>query len=77
MRRLFRKYEKHLGAIAMVGSVRENCNMPVEIGAQAANFADPTSLLSDCHRRIEMFLNVLQKVPKSADRRLKMRPVKH
>lgn len=24
MRRLFRKYEKHLGAIAMVGSVREN-----------------------------------------------------
>ena len=44
--------------------------MPVEIGAQAANFADPTSLLSDCHRRIEMFLNVLQKIAKSADRRL-------
>ncbi len=30
--------------------------MPVQIGAQAHNFSDPTGLLSDCHRRIEMFL---------------------
>ena len=30
--------------------------MPVQIGAQAHNFSDPTGLLSDCHRRIDMFL---------------------
>jgi hemerythrin-like domain-containing protein len=36
--------------------------MPVQIGATAPSFADPTRLLSDCHRRIEMFLGVLQAV---------------
>jgi hemerythrin-like domain-containing protein len=41
--------------------------MPVQIGARAASFTDPTSLLSDCHRRIEMFLNVLQEVATVAD----------
>jgi hypothetical protein len=33
--------------------------MPVQIGAQSHSFSDPTGLLSDCHRRIEMFLGTL------------------
>lgn len=33
--------------------------MPVQIGAKAHSFADPTGLLSDCHRRIEMFIGSL------------------
>jgi hemerythrin-like domain-containing protein len=41
--------------------------MPVQIGAHPASFTDPTSLLSDCHRRIEMFLKVLQGVATVAD----------
>lgn len=44
--------------------------MPVQIRTHAASSTDPTSLLSDCHRRIEMFLNVLLKVAKSAERPL-------
>jgi Hemerythrin HHE cation binding domain len=36
--------------------------MPVQIGATAHTFSDPTALLSDCHRRIEMFLAALEKV---------------
>ena len=36
--------------------------MPVQIGAKAHSFSDPTGLLSDCHRRIEMFLGSLQHV---------------
>lgn len=36
--------------------------MPVQIGAKAHNFTDPTGLLSDCHRRIEMFLGTLEAV---------------
>ena len=36
--------------------------MPVQIGAKAHSFSDPTALLSDCHRRIEMFLGSLAKV---------------
>jgi hemerythrin-like domain-containing protein len=42
--------------------------MPVQIGAQAHNFSDPTGLLSDCHRRIEMFLRVLEEVASVIDR---------
>ena len=34
--------------------------MPVQIGAKSSNFSDPTGLMSDCHRRIEMFLNALK-----------------
>ena len=34
--------------------------MPVQIGAKAHSFSEPTGLLSDCHRRIEMFLGSLQ-----------------
>lgn len=36
--------------------------MPVQIGAITHSFSDPTALLSDCHRRIEMFLGTLEKV---------------
>lgn len=36
--------------------------MPVQIGAKTHNFSDPTGLLSDCHRRIEMFLGALDAV---------------
>jgi iron-sulfur cluster repair protein YtfE (RIC family) len=36
--------------------------MPVQIGAKTHSFSDPTALLSDCHRRIEMFLGTLIKV---------------
>ncbi len=42
--------------------------MPVQIGAQAHNFSDPTGLLSDCHRRIEMFLRALEGVAAVIDR---------
>ncbi len=33
--------------------------MPVQIGMKASNFSDPTGLMADCHRRIEMFLSTL------------------
>lgn len=33
--------------------------MPVEIGARAESFSNPLGLLTDCHRRIEMFLRAL------------------
>lgn len=36
--------------------------MPVQIGSKASDFSDPTGLMSDCHRRIEMFLNALRAV---------------
>jgi hemerythrin-like domain-containing protein len=36
--------------------------MPVQIGARSHNFSEPTRLLSDCHRRIEMFLGTLMVV---------------
>ncbi len=42
--------------------------MPVQIGAKTHNFTDPTGLLSDCHRRIEMFLGTLDAVAKLIDR---------
>jgi hemerythrin-like domain-containing protein len=41
--------------------------MPVQIGAKAHNFTDPTGLLSDCHRRVEMFLGTLQAVARVID----------
>ncbi|HVB59289.1 MAG TPA: hemerythrin domain-containing protein [Candidatus Acidoferrales bacterium] len=41
--------------------------MPVQIGAVAHNFSDPTGLLSDCHRRIEMFLGSLGAVARAMD----------
>ena len=36
--------------------------MPVQIGAKTHSFSEPTGLLSDCHRRIEMFLGSLVQV---------------
>jgi hemerythrin-like domain-containing protein len=44
--------------------------MPVQIGAKAHSFSDPTGFLSDCHRRIEMFLGSLQRVAAVIDRPL-------
>ncbi len=41
--------------------------MPVQIGANTHTFSDPTGLLSDCHRRIEMFVRTLQEVGKAID----------
>ncbi len=41
--------------------------MPVQIGAVTHNFSDPTGLLSDCHRRIEMFLGSLGTIAKVVD----------
>lgn len=41
--------------------------MPVQIGAGVHSFADPTGLLSDCHRRVEMFLGALQAVAERID----------
>ena len=36
--------------------------MTVQIGTKTHDFSDPTGLLSDCHRRIEMFLGSLQRI---------------
>ncbi|MGO8794141.1 MAG: hemerythrin domain-containing protein [Candidatus Sulfotelmatobacter sp.] len=44
--------------------------MPVQIGAKAHSFSDPAGLLSDCHRRIEMFLGSLQSIAQLIDRPL-------
>ena len=44
--------------------------MPVQIGAPTHDFSDPTGLLSDCHRRIEMFLGSLDAVGRVIDRPL-------
>ena len=41
--------------------------MPIQIGAKAHDFSEPTGLLSDCHRRIEMFLGSLQRVAEVID----------
>ncbi len=44
--------------------------MPVQIGVKSHSFSDPTGLLSDCHRRIEMFLGTLERVASVIDRPL-------
>ena len=44
--------------------------MPVQIGAPTHDFSDPTGLLSDCHRRIEMFLGSLEAIAKVIERPL-------
>jgi len=41
--------------------------MPVQIGAKAHHFTDPGGLLSDCHRRIEMFLGSLGAIAEVID----------
>ena len=40
--------------------------MPVVIGGSAASFSNPLGLLTDCHRRIEMFLRALIAVAEQA-----------
>ena len=41
--------------------------MPIVIGAKReSDFTDPIGMLGDCHRRIEMFLNVLMRVAEQA-----------
>ena len=42
--------------------------MPIQIGEKTHDFSDPTGLLSDCHRRIEMFLGSLEAVAVVIDR---------
>src|SRR6516164_1977434 len=49
--------------------------MPVQIGAKAHNFTDPTGLLSDCHRRVEMFVGMLQAVGEVIDNPLRRKQV--
>ena len=44
----------------MSKATKETTIMPVQIGSKASDFSDPTGLMSDCHRRIEMFLNALR-----------------
>jgi iron-sulfur cluster repair protein YtfE (RIC family) len=44
--------------------------MPVQIGATTHSFSQPIALLSDCHRRIEMFLGTLEKVAAQIDQPL-------
>jgi hemerythrin-like domain-containing protein len=44
--------------------------MPVQIGAKVHSFSNPMGLLSDCHRRIEMFLGSLEAVAKTIDQPL-------
>jgi hemerythrin-like domain-containing protein len=44
--------------------------MPIQIGTKASDFSDPTGLMSDCHRRIEMFLNALRAAGAFNGRRL-------
>ncbi len=50
--------------------------MPVQIGAPTHDFSDPTGLLSDCHRRIEMFLGTLDAVARSIDHPLSDEPIR-
>jgi hemerythrin-like domain-containing protein len=44
--------------------------MPVQIGAKSSTFSDPTGLMSDCHRRIEMFMRTLSTAAEFEGRRL-------
>jgi hemerythrin-like domain-containing protein len=40
--------------------------MPVNIGQREHSFAEPLGLLTDCHRRIEQFLDILLKIAELA-----------
>ena len=44
--------------------------MAVQIGSKNHSFSEPTGLLSDCHRRIEMFLRTLESVSSLIDKPL-------
>jgi hemerythrin-like domain-containing protein len=44
--------------------------MPIQIGTKPHDFSDPTALMSDCHRRVEMFLGTLSAVAEFGGRPL-------
>lgn len=44
--------------------------MPVQIGAKSSPISNPTGLMSDCHRRIEMFMRALSAAAGFEGRRL-------
>jgi hemerythrin-like domain-containing protein len=44
--------------------------MPVQIGSVTHSFEDPTGLLSDCHRRVEMFMGALERAAQVCDREI-------
>jgi len=44
--------------------------MPVRIGVKSSTFSDPIGLMSDCHRRIEMFMRTLSMAAEFEGRRL-------
>lgn len=46
----------------MPGLEYPEISMPLQIGGKTHSFSEPTGLLSDCHRRIEMFLGSLVRV---------------
>jgi hemerythrin-like domain-containing protein len=50
------------GAVGYERTKMGKGNMPVQIGTKGHNFTNPTGLLSDCHRRVEMFLGMLEAV---------------
>lgn len=50
----------------LLPALRELTLMPVQIGHSASDFTNPLGLLSDCHRRIEQFLNVLSNLAREA-----------
>jgi hemerythrin-like domain-containing protein len=79
--RLIDRFENEGPSLSLHGNVIRGIlksAMPVQIGAKTHSFSEPTGLLSDCHRRIEMFLKSLQEVailldqPLSADARAAM-----
>lgn len=43
-------------------------DMPVQIGVRPHSAADPMGLMSDCHRRIEMFLAALERAGQALER---------
>jgi hemerythrin-like domain-containing protein len=79
--RIIDRFENEGPSLSLHGNVIRGIlksAMPVQIGAKTHSFSEPTGLLSDCHRLIEMFLRSLQEVaalldqPLSADARTAM-----
>jgi hemerythrin-like domain-containing protein len=56
-------YKEANHATCVTGPPRDNEGMPVVIGGKPqAHYSDPIGLLTDCHRRIERFLDALARV---------------
>ena len=47
--------------------LKGGCENAVQIGTKTHDFSDPTGLMSDCHRRIEMFLGSLHGITQVID----------